>query len=421
MSAAFNSPAIQPLSHLDIKNPESVSALVPLYVFRDFNTKLCSIDLVFDAGYADHNNPAVPEATGQLLFTATSDKNAEQIADEFDQYGAYTQCHIENTFSRISLFALDKFLPQVFRLFIENFNDQKFHPQELEYFKLRKSQELRIAEQKTAYQAKKKFYEMVLGTSHYAGKFSTPADIDALSVADCEAFFKSFFSLKYIVLTGPFDDTLVNSLKNGLGDLNIWKQGEERKVSNVIVPATEKLVEIPKTDAVQCSLRMGLRTIGFHHPDYIRLQISNALLGGFFGSRLMKNIREDKGYTYGIHSLIYGLEEESVLSITSDLKKSSYKDAINEIFAEVARLKTEAVPADELEMLRSYLQGSLIHRMDQVTSLAGMYISLKEKGTDMNYYQHYFHTLANISGEEINQTIAAYLHQEDFYTVVSGT
>src|SRR5690606_26117379 len=140
----------------------------------------------------------------------------------------------------------------------------------------------------------------------------------------------------------------------------------------------------------------------------------------FFGSRLMKNIREDKGYTYGIHSSISSFDGCSLLTVIADVKKAHYKEAVNEIFNEIERLQNEVPAAEELDMLKSYLKGSMIHQMDQVTSLAGMFISLNEKDAGMDYYKSYFDVLGSISPQEIKETAQKYLTKESFYTVVSG-
>ena len=130
--------------------------------------------------------------------------------------------------------------------------------------------------------------------------------------------------------------------------------------TNVFKP---KIICNGKDDAVQACLRIGRPIFNKTHKDYTTLHLFNLILGGYFGSRLMQNIREDKGYTYGINSIIISHLEGGHFVIVSEVGKDVCKDAINEILKEIKRLREELVPDEELKLVKNYISGEMLRNL----------------------------------------------------------
>lgn len=421
MTLIIEKPQIKDFTFSNISSPKEVGSFhgnKKIYLLKDNTSELCNIEFVYDGGYASNLKSILPSAVNGLLLSATSDKNAEEIADIFDAYGAYTSPNLDDSFSGVSLYALHKYIKEVLSLYVEFINDQVFDAEELELFKLNKLQQLKISREKTSYLSKKSFYKNLFGDEHYLGTFTDDDDIRNLTVENCSQYFKENYGLKYVVLTGGFSDEDIEFVSKKLNE-HFDSVIKNKQLNYPIKSSAVLYEEIPKNDAVQCSYRAGFLSIPFYHPDYIKLNIVNNLFGGFFGSRLMKNIREDKGYTYGIHSSLQSFSDFSFLSVSSDVKKSSYKEITNEISKEILRLSNEDVAEEELQMLKSYLAGNLLHRFETNYGIASLFISLKEKNADLDYYVKYFDTLKSITPEDIKEITKKYLTQP-LYVSIAG-
>lgn len=181
------------------------------------------------------------------------------------------------------------------------------------------------------------------------------------------------------------------------------------------------LIQIPKADAVQFGLRLGKRIIGKNHPDYHGLKVLNTVFGGYFGSRLMSNIREDKGYTYGIGSAVVSYENDAVFTIATEVGKEVADAALNEIRFEINKIRTELIPQAELDTVRSYLQGVYMSSFDGPFSLIDRFRDLYHFGLDYAYFHNYLKTVQTISPEELQQLALTYFDPESMVTVVAGS
>ena len=156
------------------------------------------------------------------------------------------------------------------------------------------------------------------------------------------------------------------------------------------------------------------------HVDYAGMQVLNTVFGGYFGSRLMSNIREDKGYTYGIGSSVVPLRKEGYFCISSEVGVDVRAAAVNEIYLELKRLRTELVPESELNLVRNYMLGSFQRNIDGPFSLADRFKSILTAGMGYEYYTRYLETIQNITAEELLRLASTHLHEDSLYELVVG-
>lgn len=246
--------------------------------------------------------------------------------------------------------------------------------------------------------------------------------IENVQQTDLLAFFqtKILASPFDIILVGQISDPdirLVNEVFGGPKLTNLAKPAEPLAL---IRPDTQKTHILTKEESLQSSIRMGQATFTKEHPDYFKWMITNEIFGGYFGSRLMKNIREDKGYTYGIYSNLMMFQHAGYWGVSTDVKQEYTQQTLEEIYKEAQRLREEPVEKKELETVRNYMLGSFVGSINTPFDLADIFKSIYFSGLDYAFYDRYVQTIKNIDPDEIRQTARQYLHPEDMHLVVVG-
>jgi predicted Zn-dependent peptidase len=177
---------------------------------------------------------------------------------------------------------------------------------------------------------------------------------------------------------------------------------------------------IPRKEVFQSAIRVGKELFNRHHTDYAGMQVLNTVLGGYFGSRLMKNIREDKGYTYGIGSMIISLHHSGYFVIASEVGTGVTKKAVKEVFVEINRLRNELIPENELSLVKNYIMGQIIRMFDGPFATADTIKSILEYGLDFDYYDRTIETIMGITAVELRDLANKYLKPETFTEIIAG-
>lgn len=390
---------------------------VKVYAIKGGEQEIVKTDIILDTGSLQGNNRLVPSVVNDLLFTSAGNKNSEQIANEFDFYGAFngkSNHYIDGT---VNNYTLTKHTEKVYNLLAETLDNAAFTDQELGIYKFVKIQNLAVSKKKTAFLARRAFAQEVF-PNHPYGFVSEESDIEKLTTEDLTAFYAKHKKIKYVMLSGNYTTETIKHLNNAFGGFAAG--GTEFEHYKFPSNETGKKIHLPKDDATQSTVRVGFRTINRLHPDYPKLGILVTLLGGFFGSRLMKNIREDKGYTYGINSSVISYADCGLFVTQTDVKKEVYQDTLNEIYKEINRLKTEEISDEELDILSNYSLGSFLRSMDGAFSVSEKYKTLLDFKQDYNYYNDYIRLLRNIDKGELMQIANKYFVEENIYEVVAG-
>jgi zinc protease len=196
-------------------------------------------------------------------------------------------------------------------------------------------------------------------------------------------------------------------------------------VSNIVVdnippqPVAEKKHHISNDpDGVQGSIRLARPFPNRHHPDFMKVSVLNTIFGGFFGSRLMTNIREDKGYTYGIHSYLQNNIHDSAWMVSTEAGRDVCEATIKEVYAEMEDLREEQVEEDELHLVRNYMIGTILGDLDGPFQIMSRWKNIILNGLDETYFYKSIETVKTISAEEIQQLAKKYLTPEAFYELV---
>lgn len=390
---------------------------IPLHVIRVNNQPVFKIEIVLKASKWNEPQNGVSSFALKMLSEGTLKRTATQIADYIDGLGAFLEITPGLDYSSLSIYALSKHFNLIVGLLAELLYESTFPSAELETMKNIKIQSLKVDEEKSNVVASKVFRENLFGKSHPYGQALKAPHVEKVDKALLQYYHQSQMGSEFeIILSGD----IPNSFK-GLEQAFSRKPSAKALPPIHIMPDPIKgLSVVEKKDALQSSIRLGCRLVAKRHADYLPLLVVNEILGGYFGSRLMKNIREEKGYTYGISSNIANMKHMGYFVVGTDVKKEFTQNTLDEIYKEIDILKREPVSADELDTVKNYMAGSLLASINTPFALADKFKSVYFHGLGYKFYQDYLGTLNAITPEQIQSLAVKYLNREQMTEVVVG-
>jgi predicted Zn-dependent peptidase len=219
-------------------------------------------------------------------------------------------------------------------------------------------------------------------------------------------------------MAGKFPSDMQELLNKHIGQLPLNKK-VIADVTHPIVSAAQKQYSVVNdASSVQGSIRIARHFPNRHHPDFAPTQVLNNIFGGFFGSRLMRNIREDKGYTYGIHSYIQNHVQQCAWMISTDAGKDVCKPTIEEVYKEMKILREELVSEDELKLVKNYVLGGLLGDLDGPFQIIARWKSYILNDLTDAYFYNTIDVVKSIQPEQLKTLAEQYLKPEDFYELV---
>jgi predicted Zn-dependent peptidase len=375
------------------------------------------IELLFNAGRWFETQLGVSHFTSHQLSKGTRSKNSFEIAQLFDRYGAHLEVNAGMDTVSISIYTLTKNLQPVIMLLQEILQEPSFPEKELDQAKSIYIQNLKVNLEKTSFLSSKHFRKRLFGNAHPYGKELEEADINNLQQKNLSDYFHSFFQHLSVFVSGRFDTA---NEKMIMDIFSSWqtKQASKKNIgSGSLQPVHE---HIEKEGSVQSSIRMGNRSLMRAHPDYPKAIFVSHLLGGYFGSRLMKNIREEKGLTYGIHASIHSLKHDSYLIIGADVNKENVSLTFEEIRKELRRLRSEKISAHELETARNHFIGSLQSEITTPFAHADKLKTIYLFGLPADYYQQMIFSIDHMDHLQIMEIGEKYFHEETCFEIAVG-
>lgn len=393
---------------------------VPVYTIDAGAQEVVQVELVFYAGNWYEQQRAVAAAVNYLLKNGTSSRTAYDINEEFEYYGAYCNRSCYNETAVISLSALTKQLPAVLPVVRDMITDSVFSEAELDIYKQNSKQRIKVNLQKCDFVANRLADAHLFGNEHPYGKYTNPEDLDALTGSQLKDFFSQYYlnGQCVIFVSGKLPADIEQQLNSTFGDLSL-KAFENRFTTIKQTPAPEKKYRIENdVNGVQGAIRIARHFPNRHHPDFMKVMVLNTLFGGFFGSRLMSNIREDKGYTYGIHSYIQNHIHDSAWMISTEAGKDVCEATIEEVYKEMKLLREDLVDGEELLLVRNYLIGTILGDLDGPFHIMGRWKNLVLNNLDGDYFYRSIETIKTISAEELRELAKKYLNPAEFYELV---
>ena len=392
---------------------------IPVFVLNAGEQELVRIEFVFGNVEWDIKKPLLANTVNAMLNDGTATMTGAQIADTLDFYGAFFQTEHGLDQSVVTLYTLNKYVENTLVIIKDVLTNSIFPVKDLETYISNNKQKLKVSIEKNDFLARREFNNVVFGDNVYGYKY-TEKDFDSLNQEDLRSFFAKAYHPQNctIFLSGKVEESLINTVENLFGD---WTSSVIFKPNKIVLsPKATKYHLIEKPKALQSAIKLGMPSINRNHPDFAGLQVLNTVFGGYFGSRLMTNIREDKGYTYGINSGNATLQQGGYFVIASEVGTDVCENTLIEIEFEINRIKTELIPDEELKLVKNYLMGSLLGSLENAFSHADKFKNIYFYGLDYDYFDNYINTINTIDASSLMQLANKYWDYNEFYKVIVG-
>lgn len=418
-------PPICPLSDIHVTYPESqrLKNGIPLHVIRAGMEDVVRFDLLIGAGQWHQTQALQAMFTNRMLREGTSSLTSQQIAEKLDYYGAMMELSSSVNCGFITLYSLNKYFPQTIELVADMLMNPTFPEKEMEVVVEVNKQRFLINSTRVEMMGRKRLNRALFGEAHPLGRYAEVEDYDRLS----PEVLKSFYHQHYhsgncsIYLSGKITPEIIQSVERALVDAP-WGEVSQASSFQPITPQPEvgKRFFVEKEDALQSSIKLGGFVMDRLHPDFLKARVMVTLFGGYFGSRLMSNIREDKGYTYGIGAGIVTYPGVSVLAISTEAANEYAEAVITEVYKEMDRLCNDRVPQTELDMVKNYMLGDWCRSYEGPFSLSDAWIYVETGGLDKEFFVRSIDAIQSITCEEVQALAQKYLCKENLIEVIAG-
>ncbi|WP_305982682.1 M16 family metallopeptidase [Roseivirga thermotolerans] len=389
-----------------------------LYAYPEKNTEAFRIELLTKGSNLNAQNAAEVQLAIKMLLEGTNRYSGAQLSEKIDELGSFVEITPGFDHSSISIYGLKKHFNENIGLLSDIIYESSFHDQALNTLKEKEQNRLKLNMQKGSYTSSINLRNALFKDHPYGYRLYT-SDINSINSQQLQTFHKNYTCSFDIFLSGDLPSNYYQIVSGYFSKRQpeVPKQFEAPSFKESNAP---KDTSHRDSKFVQSSIKLGKRLFTRSSPDYFRFMVANELLGGFFGSRLMKNIREDKGYTYGIYSSLYPLNHSGYFVISTDVKAEYEQETIREIYKEIKRLQEEPVSAQELKVVKNYMIGNYLNAISSPFSIITKYKTLVTQSLPTDFYNNYLEAINNTSREDIQDVLSTHLQTESLTRSISG-
>lgn len=397
-----------------------------MYVLHFPDHDILKVEVAFHAGRPEEEQRLAAFMTPKLMQEGAGRYSGGEIAELFEYYGAAMSVWSWLDASGFTLTGLSRYAHETIPLFADVLLQPSFPADELEVLVQTHLQELQVELDKVEVISYRTFTEGLYGAQHPLGYNSTAEDYRALTTDALRQYYEKQFNLAnaYIFVTGNIDESVIDLLNATFGRANpgIARSGERH-----IPPPQSKMPKgkyprqnIQHPGGLQASIKMGRLLFNRRHPHFYEVQVLNTVFGGYFGSRLMANIREEKGFTYNIYSGIDTYYETGYLYISTEVNAAKTDATLRAIRLEMKKLREEPILEEELSMVRNYMMGALLNGLDGPLNKSSVLRAIIFERIGREGIQRQLQILSTITAERLQELAQMYLKPEDYLTVVVG-
>ncbi len=399
---------------------------LPVHLICTPGQEVARVSLVWAAGSSVQSKPFVASSTLNLLSEGSERLTAHEIAERLDFVGSYFDVNIDRDYAIATFCCLEKFFAPTLEMISEIVLHPAFPEDEVALYARKRMERLAVERSKPSVKAREMFSAALFGDTHPYGISSPESEYLNLRREDIREFYRRFYGAGecFAVCSLGDDPAQREAILDLLGQ--IQNRNYELRITNYESRRGEdyRFLEIP--GAVQSAIRIGRVLFPRQHPDFVGMQVLATILGGYFGSRLTRNLREEKGYTYGVMAAMVNLRHAGYLAIATEVAAEAARDAIEQIFAEMERLKTELVPEDELENVRRSMLGEVMRILDGPFGIVDVVIeNIQIEGSAgmsgaHSYINDFIRRIDGTTPERVRELARKYLDREAFTTVIVG-
>ncbi len=412
-------PELVAIDAIDFVAPKKhdLSPTVSLYHMKEVQNETARFDLYFDGGNC-RGDKGIPGFTNGLLLSGTPTKTSIQIQEEINSLGGFLESGVSVENAAVSMYCLREYLPKILETVLDAITNVNFDEAEIKELTADRKQKWRIDLEKVSTLAQQEFRAKLFASNDRYAVSLTEEDFDNVQRKNLKEFHAKYYlqGLTKVVIVGNFEEDAILEIAKSFEPL--LAPEIEKFDPNVLHEAGSQIIE--KEGALQTAIRAGRMLFNKNHPDYLDFMFLNTILGDYFGSRLMTNIREDKGYTYGIGSMMAELDGTGYFMIATEVGKEVRNETLKEIQFELTRLQTELVPENEIQLVRNYMLGQLLKSADGAYAMVDLFISAELHGKSLEFYNEAIRAIHAITPERIKELAQKYLKWEDMVVVAVG-
>jgi predicted Zn-dependent peptidase len=391
----------------------------PLFIYRDEECEVVRIAFQFPAGSSRSIKRLDATFTNKLIASGTPHLSEKQISEKIDYYGAYFEKNMAHDEASFIVYSLKKYVGEVLDIVSEVLKEAFFPEHEVETQLNIKRQKFLVKCEKVNFLAKREFTYQLFGDNHPYGGKTELHHYDDLTRNDLLHFHQNHYKSSPLILAAGNIDAAIEAEINRHFGAETYRSAKEG-VSLISPGINNQRIVIEKKDAVQSALRMGRMLFNRKHEDFPEMQVLTTVLGGYFGSRLMSNLREDKGYTYGVGCGISSMLHDGYFFISTEVGADVTGKAEAEIKAELKNIRDTLIPKEELALVKNYLLGQILKSTDGVFSRMNRFKTLQLFDQNEEDFQRMISGIRNASAERLQDLANIWLKDEDMLTVIAG-
>lgn len=391
-----------------------------VYTFPSDNTELVKMDLLFEAGSAYQTKKLCATAAAQMFSVATSAMDSAALSEFMDFRGILTESDCQVYQATVTFYFLRRYADDLLPVVADMLRGMAFSKADFDVWKKRRRQEMLSALQKPDAVARREYYRALFGAGHPLGRYATVDDLDILSADDVRRFFDDYYrpDRLTVVVAGAVDTMLLESVGKYIA---IAAPLAKRDLLPSATRTGEDTVHVHIPNATQTAIRVGrLLPFGWESDEYARFVLLTTILGGYFGSRLMSSLREDKGYTYGIYARTQIYRGAIVFYVTANVASGRSADAVGDIMLEFEKLSRQAVPDEELQLVKTVFAGDFMRSVDGIFERSARFCDMYDTGVTELLTDNLRDVMSSATAESIQKTAESLLAPSEMTVSTAG-
>lgn len=418
-------PAVTGMEPFSVKKPKQrmMPNGIPLHIITQGNQEVVRLDVIIGAGRWQQQYPLQAIFTNRMLREGSRLLTDREVAEQLDFYGARLELGTGMMHSQLTLYCLYKYFAQTAAVVESILKEPSFPAERVDTVLQANRQQYLINQKKVSFLGRKGMRLAAFGANHPMGMTEEEWDYDRVTPEMLREFYKKYYHSGNcsVYLSGYVQRDVVARVEELFGT-DPWgevKPYEEPK-KYPVCPAREQRTFLLKEDALQNCVMMGWHTIRWKHPDFLKLRVLMTVFGGYFGSRLMSNIREEKGYTYGISARVFDFPDTGLALVACETATANVEPLIKEVYREMERLRTELIGREELAMVQNYILGEIARNYEGAFSLAEAWINIEWAELPSDYPEHSMLAVKDVTAEELRRLAQKYFPEDGIIEVVAG-
>lgn len=407
---------------LDFPKPSVLSCGIPIWVIDGGVEDICQLNVYITGGTIHEQMPLQSLLTALMVLEGSKQYDSREIAELLDYHGAWKLAQNHDAMCQLTLSAMNEYYQRLLPFVVDGLAQPTFPEHEFEQYKKRYAASYATMQNRVKYLAAVELRRLYYGAEHPLVADVEPERLMQMSVDDLKQFFARYYHQAncQIIIAGKVTDKM---LADTDAAFSAWSDNHGKADGQMdwnFTPSPTMLSVVDKPGAVQAAVAMAIQAVGRNHPDYLKLRMLCMVLGGYFGSRLMSNIREEKGYTYGINAFLSGREQDGYVGVSTECDVRYTWQLIDEVKWEMQRLREQLIPEDELALVRQFMLSEQVKTLDTPFNVASYVASTLLYGVYPEYFNRQIDTILHTTPQQLREVAQHYLDLDRLRIVIAG-